>query len=753
MSHSPMKWLFGSSTEEYLGPKNQTLALFLISVLGLYLELMLIRWIATEIRIFAYLQNTILVICFLGIGMGCWTCRQPIRIGDSLYPLMILVGLLTFETSRGWLSEMTQVFSMMQDMVIWDTQYLNMSSSRYYFLLAVTLLLALALMLIVWEIFVPIGRLLGRCLDDHPKPIWAYSVNIAGSLVGILAFASLSAWYMPPMVWLIGAAVLYLFFIRFKDWQHLVLLLLLVLFGYVADLTPSVRVEHDDDIIKYSRALIWSPYQKLNLREGTIEANHKKHQLLKLLVNDTPYMILKDLRPSEVNSNDVLYPLKMRGFTQYDLPCLFHPNPKKMLIVGSGGGNDVAGGLRHNAAEIVAVEIDPAIIDIGKRFHPEQPYLSPRVRVINDDARAFFVNTQEKFDLIVFGLLDSHTTTAMTNARLDHYVYTRESIQHAKRLLTDGGTILLSFEATKPFIADRMASVLREVFQQEPIAFRVPVTPYGYGGVLFVVGNLELAKQQMDRIPGFKAIIEEWQKENPLNLTGKTRICTDDWPYIYLQEPCIPSLYWLLIVLMLLLFVFSLKRLNAVNVLKEWQRSHWHFFFMGAAFMLLEVQNVSKAAVVLGNTWDVNAVIISSILILILIANLLVSQWPDIPIVPVYIALLASCVGLYFVDLSWFAGYPYAVRAVIVGLLTSLPMLFSGIVFIRSFASVKGKDVALGANLFGALIGALLQSITFLIGIKSLLLIVAGLYAIAMLTRPRLSSTNGVTPTAITSTH
>ena len=55
---------------------NQTVVLFLVSVLALFLELLFIRWIGTEIRIFAYLQNTVLVVCFLGLGMGCWTCRR-----------------------------------------------------------------------------------------------------------------------------------------------------------------------------------------------------------------------------------------------------------------------------------------------------------------------------------------------------------------------------------------------------------------------------------------------------------------------------------------------------------------------------------------------------------------------------------------------------------------------------------------------------------------------------------------------------
>jgi hypothetical protein len=60
----------GQTETDHLGPANRTLGLFLISVLALFLELLLIRWIATEVNIFAYLQNTVLMVCFLGLGMG-----------------------------------------------------------------------------------------------------------------------------------------------------------------------------------------------------------------------------------------------------------------------------------------------------------------------------------------------------------------------------------------------------------------------------------------------------------------------------------------------------------------------------------------------------------------------------------------------------------------------------------------------------------------------------------------------------------
>ena len=53
--------------------------------------MLLIRWIGTEVRIFAYLQNTILVVCFLGLGLGCFTSHQPINLRDMLLPLCFLV--------------------------------------------------------------------------------------------------------------------------------------------------------------------------------------------------------------------------------------------------------------------------------------------------------------------------------------------------------------------------------------------------------------------------------------------------------------------------------------------------------------------------------------------------------------------------------------------------------------------------------------------------------------------------------------
>jgi hypothetical protein len=283
-----------------------------------------------------------------------------------------------------------------------------------------------------------------------------------------------------------------------------------------------------------------------------------------------------------------------------------------------------------------------------------------------------------------------------------------------------------------------MGTALTQVFGHTPIAVRVPGTGYSWGGTMFICGESEqFVRDRVNADPHLASLIAKWQAAKPVAITGKVRLATDDWPYIYLETPSVPVLYYLLAGVLLLLFARGVWKLKAGPAVRAWGGSNWHFFFLGAGFMLLEVQNVSKAAVVLGNTWVVNAVIISGVMVMILLANLVAARFPRLPMTPVYGLLVASCLGLYWLDLSTFAFLPYATKAALVGLLTSLPMLFSGIVFVRSFAAAERKDSALGANLMGALVGGLLQTVTFVTGIKALLLIVAALYLAAVLSRPQ----------------
>lgn len=705
--------------EDSAGPSRGLRAILLVSVLGLFLEMLLIRWIGTEVRIFAYLQNTILVICFLGLGLGLFTSRQPSTLRRMLFPLALLVLLLAIPLTRRALGYSSELLSVLGDPVIWgELGGANLGKTILY----VTSGLAITafVLILVLDMFVPLGRLLGRLMDAHPRIIAAYSANVGGSLLGTWLLVLVSSFYQPPVTWIALVAALTFFLLsraERRQWLNLALLVAIVVLAWFAGRVPG------------SVDVVWSPYQKL-VTEQLDQVEGKGSEYL-ITVNNTGFQVMSDLSGSGTGSNPG------DSLTQYDIPLRLHPNAKRLLIVGAGAGNDAAGGLRQNAEEITAVEIDPAIIELGRRYHPEEPYSSPSVTVVNDDARSFFATSEAKFDVIAFGLLDSHTTTSLTNSRLDHYVYTRESIARAKSLLAPGGIMTLSFLPQRLYIADRLGAVMRDVFEQDPMYFAIPVENEAWGYVMFVAGDLASARARIDQDQQLAAYMQ-WSAETmPVpTLPYTTRVATDDWPYIYLERPKIPVLYFLFTLVMVGIMVRSYRRWGVRGLLAGWGRSHWHFFFLGAAFLLLEVQNVSKASVVLGNTWQVNAVIVSGVLSMSLLANLLALKLPRLPLVPVYAVLLGTCLGLYFVDLASFAFLPFAAKAVIVGALTTIPALFSGIIFIRSFAAVPRKDIALGANMIGSMVGALLQSVTFVSGIKALLLLVAGLYFLSLVTRP-----------------
>lgn len=702
------------------------LGLFLVSVGGLFLELLLIRWLGTEIRLLAYLQNVILVVCFLGLGLGCFATRgRTIDLGFTTVPLATLAALMAFPPTARSLHGLADLAVLLVGPVGWTMDYEG-HLGQALFGVVLTCAWLLLVMFAVGLAFVPLGQLLGRYLDEDRDVLVAYSINVAGSLVGVWGFALLSYVGVPPAGWMAAAWLVLSPFLLYpiRGWllRGLAAVALVPLAG-LASLDPGAITT------------VWSPYQKLSVHEVPREGDSQVVKWVK--VNGAGYQQMIDLRPATTDRAPSVYPPEQSGLTEYDIPSLLHDRPARVLIAGAGSGNDAAGALRNGATEVVAIEIDPAIITLGRQMHPERPYDDPRVRVVNDDARGFFARSDERFDLIVFGLLDSHTTNAMANARLDHYVYTRESLRLARRLLADDGLMVLTFEARKAYIGDRFARTLEEEFGAAPLAVRVPANTYQFGGLMFVAGNTRMAQARIDGNPRLAKLIAQWQADEPLSFPHTTPVATDDWPYIYLETPRIPSLF-LVLAALLAAVTHALRRFVEVPPLvSRWERSHTHFALLGAAFLLLETQNISKASVVLGNTWLVSAVILSGVLGMVLVANAVAAAFPRLPTVAVGALLCATCLGLYALDLAVFAALPFAARAATVGVVSTLPMALSGVLFIRSFRDTARKDEALGANLAGSLAGALVQPITYLVGVKALLLVVAALYAGALLTRPR----------------
>ena len=71
----------------------------------------------------------------------------------------------------------------------------------------------------------------------------------------------------------------------------------------------------------------------------------------------------------------------------------------------------------------------------------------------------------------------------------------------------------------------------------------------------------------------------------------------------------------------------------------------------------------------------------------------------------------------------------WLLRTVVSTLALCSPVFFAGIIFISSFARAGFRGSALGSNLFGSLLGGLLESSSLWLGLKSLTILAALLYA------------------------
>jgi hypothetical protein len=158
--------------------------LFLASALTLFAELALIRWVATEVRVFAYVKNLALLLCFLGFGLGCALARQRPRWQTAATALIGLIAIVRLPWRGPQVMEtLSQYLGAAQDVEIWATRAAH-DTSGLLLAVAVTAIL----LLLITYIFIPIGQTVSRQIELAPRPLFGYSWNLAGSLAGILAF-------------------------------------------------------------------------------------------------------------------------------------------------------------------------------------------------------------------------------------------------------------------------------------------------------------------------------------------------------------------------------------------------------------------------------------------------------------------------------------------------------------------------------------------------------------------------------------
>ena len=671
-----------------LDVKHADAAILFAAALSLFLELSIIRWQSSILPFFAFYKNFSLLACFLGLGLGyALAARDRIALVIVLPLLAWQFGFMTIVRYGLDIDVNTIPFREQLTMGI-GVSNLSQILLLYGLLAIVFLITALT--------FVPVGQLCGRLMERRGK-LRAYGLNLLGSLFGVVAMLVASSLWTPPLVWF---ALCFLAILLFTLKTPA-----LMTIGLCSAAVATLVLAWPADPM-WNR--VYSPYQLLEIGRsadtGLTLINAAGHYYQH--VYD-----LSDGRNSDLSS--------VRAY--YDFPYKVHPTLADVAIVGAGTGNDVAAALRAGAQHVEAIEIDPAIQLAGKVSHPEHPYSDTRVHAVINDARSFLRTTPNTFDLVVYGMLDSHTLLSQgSSVRLDSFVYTVEGLREGRARLTRDGVLSLSFSVLSDTLGRKIYLMLQQAFDgRPPICVEADVG----GSIIFLESNdaTWTLPRQLVADAGF-ADRTAFYADPALHAD----VSTDDWPFFYMPQRIYPVSY-----LIMVFQVLALSLLVAVNFVPGRPKfSHLSFFFLGAGFMLIETKGITEMGLTFGNTWQVIGIVIAGILIMAFLGNCAV-QWLNIrrPLIPYLLLFAALCVGWYIARAGGFASTPLGrLEAAVV---LTLPLLFSGIVFSTLLSSTGAVSAMIAMNLLGAICGGLLEYNSMYFGFRFLYLIAMACYLLA----------------------
>jgi SAM-dependent methyltransferase len=653
--------------------RRPAVRLALTSASLLFVELLLLRWIPANVTYIGFFSNFLLMASFLGIGVGILIGRR-FR-APSLLPLALLllavVALVLFAKLDVQIRATNEIFFGLAESNAADVNFIVLP---LVFVLVAAVMAALAL---------PLGPLLVAL-----PPLRAYAVDIAGSLAGIALFSALATLSAQPPVWFAVLALLLapLAGAHLTRWSIASLAAMLATLGLVVGATATGD--------------LWSPYYRITVgrpagADESISVNGIPHQAMHPVVTGEPA--------------EPFYDQVYEWFPGHDFA--------RALVIGAGSGTDVAYALANGVSAVDAVEIDPAILALGERDHPDHPYSDPRVRTFVDDGRSFLRRSADRYDLIVFALPDSLTLVSTSaNIRLESFLFTREAFASARDHLAPDGVFVLYNYYRQPWLVAKIGGMLDDVFGRAPLV-RSYDAPIGSAAVL--------AESTLAADGATTATV-----------TGPPQAATDDWPFLYLREGTIAGYYLAALAFVVAVAIVVVAAAARVTATPLGSFSP-HFFLLGAAFLLLETRSLTTFSLLFGTTWTVNAMAFAAILASVL-AAIGVSARVRLPRPVLYTMLAGSLALAYVLVPSALFFDPAWLRYLIAGAVAFAPVFFANLVFTGSFRDTRTADMAFASNLVGAMVGGVLEYAALVVGYQALLIVVAALYAAAYLAGSRI---------------
>lgn len=338
------------------------------------------------------------------------------------------------------------------------------------------------------------------------------------------------------------------------------------------------------------------------------------------------------------------YPSDKESKQKLQKTILYFPfefgNKETVLDIGSGAGLDVLMANLAGSKKVVAVEVNPAIIEFTNRFRDftGDIYQKKGVELYIDEGRNFIQRVQEKFDIIFLSLVQTGAAEVGGSALIEDYIFTKEAFHTYLDHLKYNGRIVIfthnSIRLTKLFTT--ALTVLEERNISLPaavdhliIAEDLTQSAYRYCLILrnhpFSVNESQEVDSLANSI-GVKAyFVPHVIEEPPISFLSKDNIplddfiqlmmqsinaipATDDSPHFFNPYIIIPPflLNWFLIAASIGIFIFIVPLFIANRKLRRPVKIRLfkmlvYFSLLGTAFMLVEISLIRKLILYLGN--------------------------------------------------------------------------------------------------------------------------------------------------------
>lgn len=167
------------------------------------------------------------------------------------------------------------------------------------------------------------------------------------------------------------------------------------------------------------------------------------------------------------------------------------PDAKNVLLISGGVSGTAKELLKYPQARITYVELDPLIVEAGKKFLPDS-ISDPRIRVVTTDGRLFVKQTLERFDVVIVDVPDPSTS------QINRF-FTSEFYNEVKRALVKDGVLSFSLGEYASYVSRPLAQMLATASATLGKTFRHTLMIPG-GRIYFLASDGELTGDIVSRI-------------------------------------------------------------------------------------------------------------------------------------------------------------------------------------------------------------------------------------------------------------